>query len=444
MNDLYDRVYSDTEKNIIQSIFQKLTFAPSISLYKMARIALENELGKDQCDALIAEDQKNKDVKFQEEINKSYRRLNNILSCFAVNSDYAKNANKPDDANKSPKDNKPVRKNKKYDIYLLEKQVAIYDDVALRVGFPIAEKSSSPLFEGILPLSLINSACSLEKKACPNIKSKRGRCNNYINCQNCKNCKNYGKCAECAKCLKQGQCNDCFTSKLTYDSIDIDDNIDIELLTKYAPYCYYGERDGVMFIEFIIYQAIYSTKYHREVAELSKLLNGSADTKAINKWLAPVFKKIDSVEMYQTCVNTFFEIFYEYIYVKYEKLADEYIRMLLLPEEYAHMKDAFNAAEKYQENQLSKIIDHGSWYDINRAFEIWNTTDSVQYLIFHVMPQVWKILIDGHKNASRGYAYLNSLESDSVAFYCRLIRDYIYYSLEDSKKLLKECLKPRS
>lgn len=416
MDILYDRVYSDVEKNIIQGVFQKLIFTPSISLYKMARIALENELGEDNI--------------LQHEILRAYSRFDSILSHFVINIESTSN------------NFKPVRKDKKYDEYLKVKQFALYDNVAKRVGFPIAEKSAMPLFDGILPLSFIKSSCGLDKDSCPNIKSKLGKCNN---CSNCKKCNNRNKCVKCDQCLKYDDCNDCSISALTYD------NVDVDLLAKYAPYYYHGERDGVNFIEYIVFQAIYLTKYNKELIELGKLLNDSSDTESINVWLSPVFEKIDSIEMYKTCVNTFFEIFYDYISNKYEKLADEYIRTLLLPEEYVQMKDAFKAVEKHEESQLQKIIDSGKWYDINRAFKIWDATDSAQYLIFHVMPHVWKILLDEcnktdpkQRKTKFVYEYQNFLERDSVAFYYRLIKEYIHSSLRDSKMLLRECFRKKT
>lgn len=431
----YDRVYADTEKSIIQIIFQKLTFTPSISLYKMATIAIINDVGKDKWNARIEKDKN----AFTEDINVVYRRFNTLLSCFA-----------DETSEKNESITKPLRKDKIYDENLKDRQLAIYDDVAERVGFPTAEKSALPLFEGILSPSLIQNVCGMDKDDCPKIESKHGKCSN---CTNCQSCNNRNKCAKCDKCKSNNKCDTCPTSKLTFDKVDVD------LLAKYAPYYYHGERDGLNFLEHIIYQAIYSTKQQRDIVELGKLLSFSHDTKSAKLWLAPVFEKIDSVEMYKSCVDTFFEIFYDYVSDKYDKLVDEYIRILLLPEEYAHAKDALKAFEKhvekrddnYNEYQLQRIIERGNWYDIDRAFKIWNATDSMQYLIFHVMPHVWKILIEecdkssfGQRKTKFAHECLNFLERDSVAFYCRLIKDYIHSSLQDSKIILRECFRKTS
>ena len=424
MNDNNNHIYSQIEKNIIQIIIQKLTFAPSISLYRMAKIAVELDIGKEAYDELLAKD--DKDI-FQNQINVAYQRFNHILSCFSKE----KNGNNDK--------TKPTRRAKIYDDRLKEKQLSIYDSVAQRAGFPTAEKAGLPLFEGILPFSTVRAVCNLDKGACPNMVFKKRRCDK---CSNCEHCNHIKKCEKCLKCKEQNNCENCYISTLTYD------NIDHDLLAIYAPYYYHGERDGLNFIEHIIFQAIFFTKWHRDIVKLDNIVHSSVSNAEKSLWLAPVLEKMDSVEIYKACVDTFFEIFYDYVSDKYEELAEEYIRTLLLPEQYAERKDAFTAAEKYGEDQLSMIIDRGNWCDINRAFKLWNATDDVQYLIFQIMPHVWKTLINecDKKNLKKrktefAYGCADSDERDTVAFYCRLIKSYIHDSIRDAKIVLRESLK---
>ena len=428
MNDIYNRIYDETEKSILQITIQKLTFVPCISLYQMSRIALERELGKDECDDMRGDFDKNGNKIFQNEIDKAYKRFNNILSCFAMVEDTDNTS--------------PTRKDKIYDAILKEKQLSIYDTIAQRAGFPNAEKAGQPLFDRMLSFSVINDICNLDKNACPNINSKRRKCEN---CSNCKNCNNRNKCIKCEKCQERNNCEKCYISTLTYN------NIDEDWLARYAPYYYHGQRDGVCFIEYIIFQAIYSTNWHRDLVKLSKIIHSPTNYTTIKAWLDPVIKKIDSTEMYKSCVDTFFEIFYDYVSNKYEKLADEYIRTLLLPEEYSKMKDSFSAVEKYGDNQLQRIIDSNNWYDINRAFKIWNDTDKVQYLAFQIMPHVWKTLIDecekynlGKRKTVFAYEDADEIEKNYVAFYCRLIKAFIHESTRDAKVILRECIKNNS
>ena len=430
MNDVYNSIYSEFEKDILQTIVQKLTFAPSISLYKMARIAIENEMGKEKFDEAIDE-VKGKEVEFQTDFNRAYRRFNIILSCFI---DRKNSASKDD-----PSDSKPVRKAKIYDRKIKEKQIAVYDNIAKKVGFPVAEKAGFPLLEGIASFDLIRHICSLDKEPCPTMGLKHGKC---PNCPNCENCNNKEKCKKCEVCEPRDSCAQCDISSLAYD------NIDVDALAKYAPYYYHGERDGVDFVEHIILQAIYSTRFHRDIVKLNKILSSGSDEDSVNEWLAPVVEKIESVEMYEICIDTFFDFFFDYVSDKYEALSDEYIRLLLLPEEYSKRKNAFTAVEKYEENQLQKIINSEDWRNVDRAFNLWNDTDTTQYLLFQIMPNVWKTLIGECKKKKAGkrktvFAYedLETTERDSVAFYCRLIRSYINESVRSAKAILQWCLK---
>lgn len=225
----------------------------------------------------------------------------------------------------------------------------------------------------------------------------------------------------------------------------------LEILSKYVPHYYLGERDGVCFVEYIMIQAILVQKWEQDFARVMETCLSSVDPKSTDKDLKTVLAIINSAEMYKTYVDAFFMVFYENLLYKYEDVASEYIRQVRLPERYRKTRNAFVALAKHEECQLQSIIDSGSWYAQNRAIHLASMTKEMVYLAEKVLPCIWELMIaecdkkkEGKRSSMTVCEEVDPYERDVIAHWYRIIQAYIDNSVRNAKEIIKKLSKKSS
>lgn len=383
---------SEAQRNLFQFVIQNLTFAPSISIYEMARTALKIELGQEvfdkKFDIMNDEYEDRLLVLLEEAIIKPYRRICQELKNFST-----------DDSDPNTHTN-AIESAKIYDKDLQVKQYGIYNKIAQREGFSIAGAKGAKIFEKPPSFDVIMSALELDGAIC-----KR----KFVNRKGCSGCKMVRDC-------KMKETN-------------LSPNL-VEILSKYVPHFYLGDRNGVCFIEYIMIQGIYMAKWQRGLECIGD---------------KSIYEIIDSTEMYKTYVDIFFMVFYEILWYKFKDIESEYIRQVQLPERYRKAKDVYKAFAKHKECQIQSIIDSGNWYVQNRAIELAYAIEDMVYLVNKVLPNVWETMIDEcdkrkikKRKVTIAEDIVDPYQKALIAHYYRVIKIYIDISIRKAKEIIKK------
>ena len=226
------------------------------------------------------------------------------------------------------------------------------------------------------------------------------------------------------------------------DGIDLNKKFNDDVY-KYYPYFWGGEFNGVTFIEYVLLLNIYRHTQHRTLFLLNKSSKTTKDIEKDKAWKDTIIANINSPQAYKVYIDTFFEVFYNTFLKEYNTISEKCIRTVWLPDEYKKTRNAFLAVEKYSELQLGKIMDSGNWYEQNRAFELIDTTESLGYLVYQIIPSVWKTMllkydkkITRNRSMEFGYENIDNSEKALVVKYSRIIEEYISHTIKDCKIIL--------
>lgn len=388
--------FSEIEVNTLQMLIQRLTFTPCIKLSDLTKAGIELDLGRDTFDHLLElkDSETYNGYLLSSELLKSRNRYRTILSHLTLDNTQ----------NKSPQELFSFPK--KYDEQLKKLQINTYNAMAKKIGFrPIRHT---------LPISMMKEICLI-------------------------------------------------------DGINPKD-IDLNLVCQQYPYFWGGERDSVNFIEFILLLNIYCHTHGQTSTYLNKQNPSLAGMYRIKNWKKTITSNIKKPEIYKTYIDTLFEVCYDIIQYDHIGISIEYIKKLWLPEEESQkynvedycdtnstkslrtqkrilQDDLFKALEKHKELQLEKIIQSNEYYQQSRAFELINTFDHFEYLLYQLLPTLWKTMdlryntkINNKRTMTFAYDDLSELDKQNVVTYKRIFEEYVSQSIRCAELILKNSI----
>ena len=213
------------------------------------------------------------------------------------------------------------------------------------------------------------------------------------------------------------------------------------------PYLWFDERDGLNYIECIILINIILTKRNRSLIQLSKLTSRAVDKKTSRDWVQKVIENMRSDDIHRLYVDIFFDKLYNLAVKEYNAVAEDFIKMAWLPEEFLDRKNVFNAGAKHGEWQGDLIFDNLKLKQKAEFMQKLEGTQELSTLINEIIPSAWDRLIQKNK-IEKELKYDQIRKEKKVKIYsqkrtqaCKHIaRKFIRDSIDTSQKILQNFL----
>ena len=219
----------------------------------------------------------------------------------------------------------------------------------------------------------------------------------------------------------------------------------IEIIQNLYPYLYFGEREGLNFVECIILINILTTHRSKNLYKLTSIISHDISKKDAQLWVDQVVNNMRAKKIRRMYVDIFFYYLYNYTSEIYNNNAGEYIKKAWLPPRYFYRKDIFNAAQKHGEWQGDLIFSTGTLseqiaLEKNRELDF-----ELNFLLLTVIPSAYDAMIENHKTKkeldqdalfAESNIYLYNYE---LAEACKEIAEkYIDESISTAQKVMYE------
>lgn len=221
-------------------------------------------------------------------------------------------------------------------------------------------------------------------------------------------------------------------------------NPDYDTIAKEYPYYIPEKRDGVTFLEFVLFLNFDLVVNRRALKTINNPLIDTNSEKLAQKMVDKMIRNLWTSEMFEIYVHAFFDVLDMVEYKLKNPLAEQNVKEIWLPQYYLQRKDCFRAlkthiaeekkhkSKKYDRTQIDNIVSKGNAYEIMRIDNILDNYGALEYIGI-IFAMAFQMLL---KNEEEIKDFEGTKEYVLAKEYANIIKEYIYNTINEVETIL--------